>query len=307
MPTSLRLDAGDYYIVDPSYVLGDVLNEMLPQIFKQRNAKVYKRGNKRRLKLRDYTFLIVSDFGGDGMYDGVIHSTRRRKIQVPVDSGMVGVIPVALVKEIGLPRTRYLKPYPKITFDRPASVKIHKSRGNDLPKGATAAFEVSDGENKVEVHFADMNPLGRTRRNPDDLPPEPEGHEITKTTSLVRDHRGWKLVLTCMDEPIVTFNRISVPVTEEAPYLWTAELTDSWDHLSSRYSQSIVGTPAWGQNTINSWSAVISVQTTEENFVLYLSRDGDNRTWQGAIQSNHTYAPQRTFLFRDPSSAYLRA
>jgi hypothetical protein len=155
MPTSLRLDSGDYYIVDPSYVLGDVFNEMLPQIFKQRNAKVYKRGNKRRLKLRDYTFLIVSDFGGDGLYDGVIHSTRRQKIQVPVDSGMVGVIPVALVKEIGLPRSRYQKRYPKITFARPATVKIHKSRGNDLPKGATAGFEVSDGENKVEVHFAD--------------------------------------------------------------------------------------------------------------------------------------------------------
>jgi hypothetical protein len=156
----LTLPAGEYYVVDPCYVLGDVYDEFIQDFMKLDYAKIYT--------YEKYKFLVTSGFGGDGTYDGHITGAKSRKIRVPVDAGMVALIPVALVKAIGGAAR-----YPKVKFTKSASVTLKKVKKTSHPNyaGMLNAFKVSDGHNSVEVNFgieetvpAKKNKSGRTRK-----------------------------------------------------------------------------------------------------------------------------------------------
>lgn len=150
----LQLDRGEYIIADPSYIISDLLNANMAQVLKQTNAKVYRQRNAKGLKLKDYTYVIFSDFGGDGTFDGTILTGKSEKnILIGVDSGMISLVPVAMVKEFGDAGS---KTYPKIKFTEPAQIKIWKSQGRPkhvLAKGATVAFAVTDGRTALYVPF----------------------------------------------------------------------------------------------------------------------------------------------------------
>jgi hypothetical protein len=146
-----RLPKGEYYVVDPCYVLGDLYDKFLPDLLKIKNAKAfeYENGKLRRVgnDLQDRTFVVTTDFGGDGTYDGQIRSGgKTRKFGVGVDAGMVSLIPVKMVKEIG--QKSMMGPFPKIKFVDMADVVIYKDA-----RGMTTSFEASDGRSTVRVDF----------------------------------------------------------------------------------------------------------------------------------------------------------
>jgi hypothetical protein len=137
--TRMTLPAGEYYVVDPSYVMGDVHQDFVGDFIKIRNAKVFTEG--------EHKFLVLTDFGGDGTYDGVIDTQgkRTRKISIGVDSGMVSLIPVKFVKEIG---AKVLGGrHPKVKFVKPAKIYLQKK------KGMTSTVEIVDGSSNVFIGF----------------------------------------------------------------------------------------------------------------------------------------------------------
>ena len=164
------LPPSEYYVVDPSYVMGDVYDDFVDEFIPIKNAKILrlmvgstpltanKKGTYSPKLLRgglsegDYKFLIITDFGGDGTYDGIIETQgkRPRKIHIPVDVGMVSLIPVKMVKEIG---AKILGgPHPKVKFKNPAQIYLTRvSYGAD--KGMTSTVEVTDGFSKVYIDF----------------------------------------------------------------------------------------------------------------------------------------------------------
>ncbi len=146
-----RLPKGEYYVVDPCYVLGDLYDDFLPDLLKIKNAKAfeYENGKLRRVgnDLQDRTFVVTTDFGGDGTYDGQIRSGgKTRKFGVDVDAGMVSLIPVKMVKDIG--QKSMMGPFPKVKFVDMADVVIYKDA-----RGMTTSFEASDGRSTVRVDF----------------------------------------------------------------------------------------------------------------------------------------------------------
>jgi hypothetical protein len=146
-----RLPKGEYYVADPCYVLGDLYDDFLPDLLKIKNAKAfeYENGKLHQVSgdLEDRTFVVTTDFGGDGTYDGQIRSGgKTRKFGVGVDAGMVSLIPVKMVKEIG--QKLVMGPFPKVKFVDMADVVIYKDA-----RGMTTSFEASDGRSTVRVDF----------------------------------------------------------------------------------------------------------------------------------------------------------
>jgi hypothetical protein len=133
------LPPGEYYVVDPSYVMGDVFDDYVEEFIKVKNAKIFSDG--------DSKLLAITDFGGDGTYDGTIETQgkRPRKISIPVDAGMVSLIPVKMVKEIGAAIS--LGPHPKVKFKSSAQIYLTKK------KGMTSTVEVTDGFSNVYIDF----------------------------------------------------------------------------------------------------------------------------------------------------------
>jgi hypothetical protein len=116
----ITLPAGDYYVGDPSYLLEN-LDETLDGIVKACNFKDF---NEYVVKKRYFaytedgqTVVIFRTWIGDGIY------TDQESREYPVDSGMIGVVPVAMAHpdESSCSWTEYpdAKRFHCITFPEP--------------------------------------------------------------------------------------------------------------------------------------------------------------------------------------------
>ena len=134
-----NLPAGTYWVADPSYVFHADWHKKCDEMLAVVNAQV--------LKDAGHPYLVVANFGGDGVYDGDVETTEGQKsFIVPVDAGMVGLIPVVLA-----PRAPF-RNAPTVAFARPVSVVVERT-----VRGTTTAFGASDGRTSMRIAFADRS------------------------------------------------------------------------------------------------------------------------------------------------------
>lgn len=130
-----KLPAGAYWVADPSYVFGRNWAEKCDEMLDIVNVGV--------LQDAGHPYVVVADFGGDGLYDGTVKTTEgSTTIRVPVDAGMMGLIPVALSAKA---------PYRNaatVAFAKPVRVQVERDA-----RGMTTGWQASDGATSVRVGF----------------------------------------------------------------------------------------------------------------------------------------------------------
>jgi hypothetical protein len=128
---TMTLPAGTYTIADPIELGREQYEAWLGQFLAVNHAKVLTEGSN--------ALLVIADFGGDGTYSATVTDERSARVEIPVDTGMVALMPSRMVKGKGRA---------SITFKRPAAVTLTKF-GH-----MTGTVRVSDGHSQFFIDFA---------------------------------------------------------------------------------------------------------------------------------------------------------